>query len=354
MRANIFLLDDRCSAVDMDRRNNKGPGPLQKIFPHNPLSQRIGFQRGNRWLAHRREGLAPSAHVLKKRRYATSNPAHYSDDSVKRRVSSSPRSSHGTPSCTACAAKRAHAFLVQVHGLASFDGGHDDTMLVIFRTTNKETDAVIEVLQAMGVGMYFLALLCPADSLCKGEEFGSIDILLLQGTRPRLANMQPTDRKKFLGRRYRMRGPIVQFPLLINFDTLCVERLPLDEIWEAVDSQNHLTFNYLAFVFVAALISTVGLATDSAATVVASMLVSPLMGPIMYSHLYTCVCIFCIFYVSSYIVGLMYFGTGLSHSVLPFGIWECCGKECATHTHTPHTHHTSHIHAHMHTQLDGR
>ncbi|KNC53609.1 uncharacterized protein AMSG_01319 [Thecamonas trahens ATCC 50062] len=44
---------------------------------------------------------------------------------------------------------------------------------------------------------------------------------------------------------------------------------------------NHLTFNYLGFVVVAALIADVGLATDSPAVVVASMLVSPLMGPIM-------------------------------------------------------------------------
>ena len=57
--------------------------------------------------------------------------------------------------------------------------------------------------------------------------------------------------------------------------------MAVEEIYEAVDSQSHLTFDYLLFCFVAAMISGVGLITESSVTVVASMLVSPLMGPIL-------------------------------------------------------------------------
>ena len=59
------------------------------------------------------------------------------------------------------------------------------------------------------------------------------------------------------------------------------DRMAVEEIYESVDSQCHLTFDYLLFCFVAAMISGVGLIQDSSVTVVASMLVSPLMGPIL-------------------------------------------------------------------------
>eukprot|EP01090_Pellita_catalonica_P003653 TRINITY_DN13309_c0_g1_i1.p1 TRINITY_DN13309_c0_g1~~TRINITY_DN13309_c0_g1_i1.p1 ORF type:complete len:412 (-),score=65.43 TRINITY_DN13309_c0_g1_i1:38-1273(-) len=133
----------------------------------------------------------------------------------------------------------------EVHGLASFDGGHDNSVLIIFRTLDKETDFVLGKLELMGVGI----------------EYGVIDILALQATRPKLVSVQT---KKWFGRRYRY-----------------WERMTIEEIHESIDAQNHLTFNYLIFVITAALISTVGLATNSPATVVASMLLSPLMGPIM-------------------------------------------------------------------------
>ncbi len=44
---------------------------------------------------------------------------------------------------------------------------------------------------------------------------------------------------------------------------------------------SHLTFDYLVMLLVACFIAAVGLISDSAVTVVASMLVSPLMGPIL-------------------------------------------------------------------------
>jgi len=55
----------------------------------------------------------------------------------------------------------------------------------------------------------------------------------------------------------------------------------IDEMYEIVDGGVHLTFEYLAFCVVGGIIAAVGLLTDSSVTVVASMLVSPLMGPIL-------------------------------------------------------------------------
>ena len=49
------------------------------------------------------------------------------------------------------------------------------------------------------------------------------------------------------------------------------ERLSYEEIYDFVDSQLHLTFDYLALIIVGALIAGVGLLTDSPVSVVASM-----------------------------------------------------------------------------------
>jgi uncharacterized hydrophobic protein (TIGR00271 family) len=59
------------------------------------------------------------------------------------------------------------------------------------------------------------------------------------------------------------------------------DRLSYEEIYEIVDSQLHLTFDYLALSSVGAMIAGVGLLANSSVAVVASMLVSPLMGPIV-------------------------------------------------------------------------
>lgn len=68
-----------------------------------------------------------------------------------------------------------------------------------------------------------------------------------------------------------------------------------EEIFELVDSMRPLTFNFLSLVIIASIIAGIGLLTDSAVSgktlsfplflninpVVASMVVSPLMGPIV-------------------------------------------------------------------------
>jgi uncharacterized membrane protein len=55
----------------------------------------------------------------------------------------------------------------------------------------------------------------------------------------------------------------------------------VEEICRFVEAQNVCNFDYLVFVLSAAVIACLGLATNSAAVVVAAMLISPLMGPIV-------------------------------------------------------------------------
>jgi uncharacterized hydrophobic protein (TIGR00271 family) len=59
------------------------------------------------------------------------------------------------------------------------------------------------------------------------------------------------------------------------------ERMTIDEIAVFIEDGGRLTFNFLALVACASIIAGVGLLYDSATIVIASMLVSPLLGPIL-------------------------------------------------------------------------
>lgn len=59
------------------------------------------------------------------------------------------------------------------------------------------------------------------------------------------------------------------------------QRMSIHEIFQSIDSSSHLTFDYLAMTAAAAAIAAAGLVQDSSVTVVASMLLSPLMSPIL-------------------------------------------------------------------------
>jgi len=59
------------------------------------------------------------------------------------------------------------------------------------------------------------------------------------------------------------------------------DRMTLEEIFDIIDSGSTLSFDFLAFAIVAAWIAATGLLSNSAVVVVAAMLVSPLMGPII-------------------------------------------------------------------------
>ncbi len=92
-----------------------------------------------------------------------------------------------------------------------------------------------------------------------GLEYGSVNIVALESTIPSLSSGGSGKLRKY------------------KLD----ERRTVREIEENINSGIHCTVDYVLMIFVASLISTVGLVSDSPVTVVASMLVSPLMGPIV-------------------------------------------------------------------------
>jgi len=131
-----------------------------------------------------------------------------------------------------------------VHCLAAFSG--DNCHLLSFKSPEKHVGHLVDKLEALGVGI----------------NFGTIDVLELLSTQPRITTYgEPENNKR---RKYQWN-----------------ERLSMTEVYETIDAQSHLTFNYVAMVCTAAFIAAIGLVSDSPTTVVASMLLSPLMGPIL-------------------------------------------------------------------------
>ncbi|KAL1515615.1 hypothetical protein AB1Y20_002234 [Prymnesium parvum] len=59
------------------------------------------------------------------------------------------------------------------------------------------------------------------------------------------------------------------------------DRASFDEIYELVDNSSHLTFDFLLLCAVASIVCALGLVTDRSDMLTASMLISPLMGPLM-------------------------------------------------------------------------
>ena len=121
----------------------------------------------------------------------------------------------------------------------------DEHQLITFNATQKATGAVLERLAAeFGVGVHAGA---------------RVDVLPLLSTTP--AAPAPS------GKRRR------QFAIS--------DRMSLPEIFERVDIEAHLTCDFITLTVVASVIAAVGLVCDSAVTLVAAMLVSPLMGQVM-------------------------------------------------------------------------
>jgi|AntRauMFilla1563_2_1112583.scaffolds.fasta_scaffold92400_1 uncharacterized membrane protein len=58
-------------------------------------------------------------------------------------------------------------------------------------------------------------------------------------------------------------------------------RLAIEEIYTDVNMGSGISFDYVAFVVIASAIAGLGLITNNTVMIVASMLVSPLMGPIL-------------------------------------------------------------------------
>lgn len=118
----------------------------------------------------------------------------------------------------------------------------DNAIVLQFRIPDDSVNETIEGLKSRGVGV----------------EYGFVDILDLKASLPREAEEKSSDTK-------------------IQRDaTLAVE-----EIYENVKKQSSLSFDYIAFIILAAIMAGIGLIQNNVTVIVASMLLSPLMGPML-------------------------------------------------------------------------
>ncbi len=118
----------------------------------------------------------------------------------------------------------------------------DNAVVLQFRISDDSVNETIEALKSRGVGV----------------EYGFVDILDLKASLPRESEEKANDSK-------------------IQRDaTLAVE-----EIYENVKKQSSLSFDYIAFIILAAVMAGFGLIQNNVTVIVASMLLSPLMGPML-------------------------------------------------------------------------
>jgi uncharacterized hydrophobic protein (TIGR00341 family) len=117
----------------------------------------------------------------------------------------------------------------------------DNAHVIQFRISDDYTLETIEKLKSRGIGV----------------EYGFIDILDLKASLPREAE-EESDTK--------------------------IQReasLAIEEIYESVKKQASLSFDFIAFVVLAAFMAGFGLMQNNVTVIVASMLLSPLMGPML-------------------------------------------------------------------------
>ncbi|MGY5873217.1 MAG: TIGR00341 family protein [Candidatus Thorarchaeota archaeon] len=118
----------------------------------------------------------------------------------------------------------------------------DNAIVLQFRIPDDSVNETFEGLKSRGVGV----------------EYGFVDILDLKASLPRESEEKENDIK-------------------IQRDaTLAVE-----EIYENVKKQSSLSFDYIAFIILAAAMAGFGLIQNNVTVIVASMLLSPLMGPML-------------------------------------------------------------------------
>jgi uncharacterized hydrophobic protein (TIGR00341 family) len=118
----------------------------------------------------------------------------------------------------------------------------DNAIVLQFRIPDDSVNVTIEGLKSRGVGV----------------EYGFVDILDLKASLPRESEEKENDTR-------------------IQRDaTLAVE-----EIYENVKKQSSLSFDYIAFIILAAVMAGFGLIQNNVTVIVASMLLSPLMGPML-------------------------------------------------------------------------
>jgi uncharacterized hydrophobic protein (TIGR00271 family) len=113
--------------------------------------------------------------------------------------------------------------------------------IVIIRCQNNFVPRVLEVLNEIGVGI----------------EYGIIDILKLQATIPELEEEQ-TEVSEELS-----------------------SRISVEEIESSIKEGMELDINFYLFIMIAAFIAGAGLILNSTAIIIGSMIISPIMGPIL-------------------------------------------------------------------------
>jgi len=118
----------------------------------------------------------------------------------------------------------------------------DNAIVLQFRIPDDSVNETIEGLKSRGVGV----------------EYGFVDILDLKASLPRGAEEKENDTK------------------IQREATLAVE-----EIYDNVKKQSSLSFDYMAFIVLAAIMAGLGLIQNNVTVIVASMLLSPLMGPML-------------------------------------------------------------------------
>jgi len=129
------------------------------------------------------------------------------------------------------------------HGLATFTG--EGVAMLTFKSDERKLQKTLNRLNNIGVG----------------TRFGTIDVTALVTSIPSI----------------RRQSTIVGNSRKYKVD----DRMTVEEIKDAIDTGSRLTFDFLAMTCIAAVMSGSGLVGDSSTTVVASMLVSPLMGPLL-------------------------------------------------------------------------
>ncbi len=118
----------------------------------------------------------------------------------------------------------------------------DNAHLLQFRISDDKMLDTVEGLKSRGVGV----------------EFGFVDMLDLKASLPRYASEESTEKR------------------MQREATLAVE-----EIYDNVKKQASLSFDFIAFVMISALVAGFGLIQNNATIIVASMLLSPLIGPML-------------------------------------------------------------------------
>jgi len=111
--------------------------------------------------------------------------------------------------------------------------------LLVFRVPDAKTQQVLTDLEDMGVGVHY----------------GLIDILPVEATKPMMEEEEVGITPK--------------------------ERLAVEEIYGKIAAGARLSFDFLALLVVSCIIAGIGLATNNSVIIVASMLLAPLMGPIL-------------------------------------------------------------------------